>query len=127
MATDNQIETFSFVYRETGDLGAAIDAVTSRRPPARACSPFLRMVCECLDVSPARLLSADRSAGIAADRHVAMWVVRQATGASYPELGLAMGGKHHTSVMHAIGRVAGDHTLKNLADEIEAKMLKDAA
>ncbi|MFB3094920.1 MAG: helix-turn-helix domain-containing protein, partial [Candidatus Acidiferrales bacterium] len=42
---------------------------------------------------------------IAYPRQVAMFLARQLTGASLPEIGRAFGGKHHTTVLHSIRKI----------------------
>jgi len=39
-------------------------------------------------------------------RQVAMYLVKELTKASLPEIGRAFGGKHHTTVIHSISRIA---------------------
>jgi chromosomal replication initiator protein len=39
-------------------------------------------------------------------RQVAMYLVKELTAASLPEIGRAFGGKHHTTVMHSIDKIA---------------------
>jgi hypothetical protein len=104
MASPEELETFTALFREQG-LDAAIDSVARRQPPAPACAPFLRRVCEALEVTPQQLLYGGRCKSLANARHIAMWVCREATGASYPEIGKALGGMDHTSVMHGVRRV----------------------
>jgi chromosomal replication initiator protein len=38
-------------------------------------------------------------------RQVAMYLVKEMTNASLPEIGRAFGGKHHTTVMHSIQKI----------------------
>ena len=38
-------------------------------------------------------------------RQVAMYLVKELTAASLPEIGRAFGGKHHTTVMHSIAKI----------------------
>jgi chromosomal replication initiator protein len=38
-------------------------------------------------------------------RQVAMYLVKELTQASLPEIGRAFGGKHHTTVMHSIKKI----------------------
>ena len=38
-------------------------------------------------------------------RQVAMYLVKELTGASLPEIGRAFGGKHHTTVIHSINKI----------------------
>ena len=57
------------------------------------------------DVEPDALLARDRRAEIAHARHVAMYVAREVAGLSLSEIGRRMGGRNHTTVLHAIQRV----------------------
>ena len=38
-------------------------------------------------------------------RQIAMYLAKQMTEASLPEIGRQFGGKHHTTVMHSIGKI----------------------
>jgi chromosomal replication initiator protein len=49
-----------------------------------------------------------RSARIALQRQMVMYVMREETGASLPQIGAALGGRDHTTVMHGVDRVATD-------------------
>jgi chromosomal replication initiator protein len=40
-------------------------------------------------------------------RQVAMFIVKQLTSASLPEIGRQFGGKHHTTVLHSINKIEG--------------------
>jgi len=42
---------------------------------------------------------------IAYPRQVAMFIVKQLTSASLPEIGKQFGGKHHTTVLHSINKI----------------------
>lgn len=42
---------------------------------------------------------------IAFPRQVAMYIVKQLTAASLPEIGRQFGGKHHTTVLHSINKI----------------------
>jgi chromosomal replication initiator protein len=58
------------------------------------------------------LLSRDRSQRIAEPRQVAMYLLRQETNASLPQIGEALGGRDHTTVMYAIQKITGDILIK---------------
>jgi chromosomal replication initiator protein len=45
------------------------------------------------------------SKAIAFPRQVAMYLVKQLTSASLPEIGRQFGGKHHTTVLHSINKI----------------------
>jgi chromosomal replication initiator protein len=55
-------------------------------------------------------------------RQIAMYLVKQMTDASLPEIGRHFGGRHHTTVMHSIAKVhsmrstdaALDHAIRKL-------------
>jgi chromosomal replication initiator protein len=45
------------------------------------------------------------SKAIAYPRQIAMYLVKQLTSASLPEIGRQFGGKHHTTVLHSIHKI----------------------
>ena len=51
------------------------------------------------------LLGRDRSHKIAEPRQVAMYLMRKETDASLPQIGEVLGGRDHTTVMYAIGKI----------------------
>ena len=56
------------------------------------------------DVTVEELLYGSRRKGLVAARQVAYWLLR-ARGLSYPEIGRALGGKDHTTVMSGVRKV----------------------
>ncbi len=53
----------------------------------------------------AELKSKNNAKHIAQPRQICMYISRQLTGASLPEIGREFGGKHHTTVLHSIKKV----------------------
>jgi chromosomal replication initiator protein len=51
------------------------------------------------------LLARDRRPAVAAARQVAMYLARELTEHSLPEIGRGIGGRNHTTVLHAVNRV----------------------
>ena len=49
-------------------------------------------------------------------RQIAMYLVKQMTDASLPEIGRHFGGKHHTTVMHSIAKVEEQRRKKDGVD-----------
>ncbi len=56
----------------------------------------------------AQLRERTNTRAIAVPRQVAMYLCRKLTSASLPEIGRAFGGKHHTTVLHAIKKIADE-------------------
>ncbi|PIR83118.1 chromosomal replication initiator protein DnaA [Candidatus Kaiserbacteria bacterium CG10_big_fil_rev_8_21_14_0_10_56_12] len=52
------------------------------------------------------LLSRDRSRRVAWPRHIAAYMCRKLTSASLPEIGHALGGRNHTSILRAVQSVS---------------------
>ncbi len=74
------------------------------------------------------LKSPRRHRSIAGPRAVAMYLARQHTKDSYPDLGRAFGGKHHTTVISAVEKIAtrlrDDPGLRGEIHAIEATLLR---
>jgi chromosomal replication initiator protein len=51
------------------------------------------------------LKSRNNSKSIALPRQIAMYLCKQLTPASLPEIGRSFGGKHHSTVIHSIGKI----------------------
>jgi len=62
-------------------------------------------VCEQFGVERGRLLSADRSRGVALPRQVAMFLMRQEARCSLPQIGQAMGGRDHTTALYGCEKI----------------------
>jgi chromosomal replication initiator protein len=66
----------------------------------------LSKVAEVFGVTVDRLLGRDRSHDIALPRQVAMYLLRAESNFSLPQIGNALGGRDHTTVMYACDKVA---------------------
>jgi len=64
------------------------------------------MVASAFGVSKERLLGRDRSREVALPRQVAMYLMREVGNISLPQIGDALGGRDHTTVMYACDKVA---------------------
>lgn len=65
-----------------------------------------RTVAEFFQIKVADMYSKRRPAHIARSRQVAMYFAKEFTQKSFPEIGEAFGGRDHTTVMHAVKRIA---------------------
>ncbi len=72
------------------------------------------------------LISKNNARQISHPRQVAMYLCKHLTKHSYPEIGRAFGGKHHTTVMHSVEKietlVATDETLQRLISELSESL-----
>ncbi len=79
-----------------------------------------KRVAEHFNIKLAEMSSARRSRQVARPRQVAMYLAKQLTSRSLPEIGRKFGGRDHTTVMHAVKKVEelkeGDH---NFAEDVE--------
>jgi len=66
----------------------------------------VRKVAESFGLTVDRLLGRDRSREVALPRQVAMYLLRQEANISLPQIGNALGGRDHTTVMYACDKVA---------------------
>lgn len=65
----------------------------------------VRAVAERFSMQPSQLKAKSNSHDITKPRQLAMYLAKELTGASLPELGRHFGGKHHTTVLHSIRKV----------------------
>jgi chromosomal replication initiator protein len=64
-----------------------------------------RAVAEQFGMRVAELKQKNNSRQIVVPRQIAMYLAKQMTEASLPEIGRQFGGKHHTTVMHSIAKI----------------------
>jgi chromosomal replication initiator protein len=64
-----------------------------------------KAVAEHFVLKQSQLKEKSNTRTIAYPRQVAMYLVKELTSASLPEIGRAFGGKHHTTVLHSIHKI----------------------
>jgi len=81
-----------------------------------------KLVASTYKLSVDELLSKNNARHISHPRQIAMYLCKSLTKHSYPEIGRAFGGKHHTTVMHSVEKVETlvrtDETLQRLISEL---------
>jgi len=81
-----------------------------------------KLVASTYKLSVDELLSKNNARHISHPRQIAMYLCKSLTKHSYPEIGRAFGGKHHTTVMHSVEKVETlvrtDGTLQRLISEL---------
>jgi len=87
-----------------------------------------KLVASTYKLTGEELISKNNARQISHPRQVAMYLCKHLTKHSYPEIGRAFGGKHHTTVMHSVEKiealVATDETLQRLISELSESLQK---
>ncbi|MBH0192389.1 MAG: chromosomal replication initiator protein DnaA, partial [Nitrospira sp.] len=85
-------------------------------------------VCTQFHVKMTELKSRRRSKTLVHPRQIAMYLCRELTDASYPEIGRQFGGKDHTTIIHACRQVAKaretDTVLHTTIETLKEKILR---
>lgn len=84
-----------------------------------------RKVAEYFDVRPADMTSKRRTRSIAYPRHVAIYLSRELTSLSLPELGDYFGGRDHTTILHAYEKIKKDIKKDQKAKSLVDKLLSE--
>jgi chromosomal replication initiator protein len=64
-----------------------------------------KLVCHTYKIKPAQLKSKNNSPKVSFPRQIAMYLTKELTDSSLPEIGKKFGGKHHTTVLHSIRKI----------------------
>lgn len=79
-------------------------------------------------ISVAELISKSNAQQISGPRQIAMYLCKQLTKHSYPAIGRAFGGKHHTTVMHSYAKVDSlrrrDSEMQKLVNDLSESLQK---
>ncbi len=79
---------------------------------------IIKAVAERFNVQPQQLKAKTNAHSISYPRQIAMYLIKELTGASLPEIGRMFGNKHHTTVLHSIQKIEQrrqkDHDLNSL-------------
>ena len=85
-----------------------------------------KLVAATYKMSVDELLSKNNARNISHPRQIAMYLCKNLTKHSYPEIGRAFGGKHHTTVIHSVEKieqlVSSDETLQKLISELSESL-----
>ena len=65
-----------------------------------------RVVCQEFGLSLSQLKAKSNRRAIAYPRQIAMFLAKELTPASLPQIGREFGGKHHTTVLHSVSKIA---------------------
>ena len=65
----------------------------------------IRAVAEKFSLQPVQLKQKTNARNIAYPRQIAMYLIKELTQSSFPEIGRVFGGKHHTTVLHSVHKI----------------------
>jgi len=103
----------TLVARVGGDVARlSLDEAQGILRPHLACNErkvtvdmIQKTVAEHYSLKQADLISERRARAVARPRQVAMWLAKQITTRSLPDIGRRFGGRDHTTVLHAVRRI----------------------
>ena len=82
------------------------DIFEKRARTAVTAQSIMRVVCEYYAISEDDMLGPTRRREIAVPRQIAMFLTREMTGLSLPQIGAAFGHRDHTTVLHSYNQIA---------------------
>lgn len=124
-----RLAAYASLSRRTIDLAFAQETLGAAIPPPREAitvEAVIKAVASYYGLKIADIKSPRRHKSISAPRAIAMYLSRQHTKDSYPDLGRSFGGKHHTTVISAVEKIAerlkDDPALRSEIHAIEAAL-----
>ncbi len=85
-----------------------------------------RAVSQEFGLSVPQLKAKNNSRGVAYPRQIAMYLAKELTTASLPQIGREFGGKHHTTVLHSINKIGelrkNDRDLNRLLNKLRDRL-----
>jgi chromosomal replication initiator protein len=129
--TLTRLAAFANLCGRTVTLGVAREALAPYARSARtneraSVARIIGEVCRHYHVTQAELASARRTARLAVPRQIAMFLCRRHTEAPLQAIGAELGGRDHSTVVHALGAVerklAADGELRAAVAALEARL-----
>jgi chromosomal replication initiator protein len=106
----------------------AIRNIASEEPGVITIEQIQKAVAANYKLTLEQLISKNNARPIAFPRQVAMYLCKKLTKHSFPEIGRAFGGKHHTTVIHSCEKIQSlsvdDATLQKLLLDMSAALRK---
>ena len=103
--------------------------VLTRLPRERVRTELSQVVeatARAFNLSAAELRARDRRPGVAFPRQIAMFLARELTDRSLPDIGRELGGRSHSTVLHALQRVetslASDPGVRTTVDKVRRQL-----
>lgn len=110
----NRVIAFSQIYNRVPDLKEVKNILNSYlNTPYRKTSPqtILRSVADFYSITSNDLLKRSRKKEVVRPRQVAMFLLREETKLSFPEIGQKLGGRDHSTVIHACEKIKDESSI----------------
>lgn len=110
----NRVVAFSQIYNRAPDMKEVKNILnTYLNTPYRKTSPqvILKSVADFYSISSNDLLKRSRKKEVVKPRQVAMFLLREETKLSFPEIGQKLGGRDHSTVIHACEKIKGESSI----------------
>lgn len=110
----NKVGAFGQIYNKVPDIKEVKNILnTYLNNPYRKTSPLtiLKAVADFYNISPNDLTRRSRKKEIVRPRQIAMFVLREETKLSFPEIGQKLGGRDHSTVIHACEKIKSESSI----------------
>lgn len=126
-----RLAAYSTLTNKPLNMETATEALKDILPPPRpkkiTIERIQKVVAQHYGTDLAEMISKKRNKQLVHPRHIAMYLSRKMTDASFPQIGDQFGGRDHTTVMHAVEKLERESaedqeleaTLKDLCKKIE--------
>ncbi|MBX4189811.1 chromosomal replication initiator protein DnaA [Candidatus Parcubacteria bacterium] len=107
----NRVIAFSQIYNKIPDIKETKNILnTYLSAPYRKTSPqsVLKSVADFYNISLADLVKRSRKKEVVKPRQIAMFLLREETKLSFPEIGQKLGGRDHSTVIHACEKIRSE-------------------
>ena len=123
----NRIGAFSQIYNRVPDIKEVKNILnTYLSSPYRKTSPqsILKSVAEFYNITSNDLSKRSRKKEVVKPRQIAMFLLREETKLSFPEIGQKLGGRDHSTVIHACEKIKSESSVDELLKQ-ELVLIKE--
>lgn len=123
----NRIIAVSQIYNKNLDVKEVKKLlVTYLSTPYKKTTPqlILKSVSDFYNISPGDLIKRSRKKEVVRPRQIAMYLLREETKSSFPEIGQRLGGRDHSTVIHACEKVKTEEETDELTKQ-EIVLIKE--
>ncbi|HZZ99685.1 MAG TPA: helix-turn-helix domain-containing protein, partial [Candidatus Paceibacterota bacterium] len=107
----NRVVAFCQIYNKNPDLKEVKNILTTYlNTPYKKTSPqtILKSVADFYNISMNDLVKRSRKKEVVRPRQIAMYLLRDETKLSFPEIGQKLGGRDHSTVIHACEKIKSE-------------------